>query len=161
MNDNRYAPPGAPVTLEGPVMPPRARAVQWGAWTLWAQFAIGLPGTVYRFFNPLVELTSEVARIVFTVSMLTTLVVGLLFSLFVWLAWRGGNRARIVVLIAGTVGLVFAIPLMRDTLAIYPYNGVILILQSAMNVVGVAMLFAPGANAWYRAMKAARRQRIA
>lgn len=150
MSENPYAPPSSQVAdIEGDTKSlERPRLVQVGIGLLAIDLLLGV-----------VSLFSNGAPNV----LLNVLILGLM-GLITWLAWQGRNWARIVHLVVLLLAVVFttlAIMALRANPALSPGAGQFFfnawsIAQNLLNLAGVILLFTPPANAWYRAMKAAR-----
>jgi len=157
MNENRYAPPVAPVAdADAGAALTRPRNVKLGCWILWAELVIGLPGFFYQMFTPPPGVEAGIPHVIYIVVMIITLGIFLLFAWFTYMAWDGRNWARILYLVLISLGLLFSFWALPKAFEKSTYDGVIYIVQTVMSIVGVVLLFSPPANAWYRAMKAAR-----
>jgi hypothetical protein len=117
----RQPPPGhtpAPPP-PGPAGPPpepmeRPLSVRIGLGAFVATLVLGVIALVVQFTDPdgfvdeLVaaddDLTEDVARVLFTVGVVVTLVLSAVEALVIWFAWTGRNWARIVLLVLGALG---------------------------------------------------------
>ncbi len=86
-------------------------------------------------------------------------------ALLTWFAWRGRNWARITHLVLLIVGMlsygvaVVAANWLAPEEKLFDeewYLNVLFALETVLDMAGVLLLFIPSANAWYRAMRAAR-----
>jgi hypothetical protein len=123
---------------------------------LWVEILIGLPGFFYQMANPPPEAATGIGHVIFIVVMIITLGIFLVVAWFIYMAWEGRNWARIVHLVLTSLGLLLTLWALPKAFEKSTYDGVMYIVQTAMSVVGLVFLFSPPANAWYRAMKAAR-----
>jgi hypothetical protein len=158
MEENRYKPPSAPVEdvgLQAPSLE-RPQVVRYGAWILWLQAAIGLPGVVYGIVRPPAEAAAGIAYVAFMFGMVIAIGFVALFAWFTWMALKGRNWARIVHLVFMLLGLLFTYWVVRMAFAQSTYDGVISIIQAVLYPAGVILLFLPAANRWYRALREAR-----
>jgi len=82
-----------------------------------------------------------------------------------WFAWKGRNWARITHLVLVIIGMLSYGAAVVAAYWLVPgeklfdedwYLNVLFALETVLNMAGVLLLFTPGANAWYRAMRAAR-----
>jgi hypothetical protein len=155
MEENRYKPPAAAVADVDPGVPnlERPAVIRYGAWLLWAETLIGLPGFISAILKPPPEVATGITHIVFIVTMTITFGILMLFTWFTWMAWKGRNWARIVHLVFMLLGLAFAYWAVRLMFGKSTYDGVVSVLQNVMYAVGVALLFTPAANRWYRALR--------
>ena len=158
MNHNPYAPPVAAVEDVQPSAPAeRPRNVTLAVRLLWLAIFAGLPGAIYGMFND--ELPPGVSRAIVTVASL--IMYALLYALMSWLigaAGKGRHWARVthaVLISLNVLGVVWLAPKVIHNPAFAPllksiYNIVVYLLQTAMDVVAVVLLFTPSANAWYK-----------
>jgi hypothetical protein len=129
-----------------------------GVSLLWIQLALGIPGMVYQALNPGVEITEEMVR---TIALVTMAVVMLgsvaLYSLLNWKCWQGRNWARIVHLVFLGLGLAMTFWALPQTFSRSTMLGVMYVVQTLLSVAAMVLLFSRPANAWYRALREARR----
>lgn len=153
---NPYAPPASLVDdVGGPDPSERPKSVIYAVRLLWAAFGIGVLSSIADLLAPDPELPSAGLGITVTWTL-----VG--FGISYWLytaAWRGRGWSRIVlaVLLALTYGFLFvAWSIMPVAFDLPIFAQIETVVLGLMNIVGTVLLFAPSANAWYRALKAAR-----
>ena len=148
MSENPYAPPSSQVAdIEGDT----AALVR----PLLVKVGIGLLA---------VELVLSLARLFIDEESLYTAVIIGVMGLITVAAWQGRNWARIVhlaLLVLAVVATTVAIAVVRANPELAPGGGQMFfqpmsLAQNVLSVAGVLLLFTPAANAWYRAMKAAR-----
>src|SRR5262245_26778050 len=168
MSDNRYAPPVASVrdVESHPGALQRPRVVRLGITLLWASIIISLPGVIEwisalqgRMSGPQLDW-----QVLFRVAWKCAVVV--LNSWLFYKAWQGRNWARITNLVLMITA--FLLTLGGFALAYFMApaafagtqatwrNGVYL-LRTLTYVAGSVLLVSPAANAWYRAVRAAKR----
>ncbi|MEW5914687.1 MAG: hypothetical protein AB1814_19185 [Thermodesulfobacteriota bacterium] len=135
-----YAPPPAPVY--------RPAKVGTATVLLYLSMALGLLRGFWEW-----PANKEMGLLVY----LIVAVVLAVFVLFVYLAGRGANWARIVLLVLFLIGLPFALMSLPHKLTVHPIPALVEIGQIGLQVIAFALLFSPGVNAWYRAMKPRRR----
>jgi len=159
MNDNRYAAPASVVAdVDEPAIAARPRNVVIGVYLLWIELAIGIPGMVYQLLNPAKEIPEGPVKsvlIVFTALVLVSSAA--LYALLNWKSWQGRHWARVVHLVFLCLGLVIALWTLPATFVRSTLQGVVYIVQTALNIPGVILLFTPTANAWYKALREVRR----
>jgi hypothetical protein len=153
MQPDPYKPPTARVAdVEPPLPIDRPFNVTWGIRFLWLELVISLPGFFETFAKP-AEQTDRTVQ-TFVMAFVAVIVASMLVMGWVTvMAWKGRNWARIthlLVLLVGAAVSLLVMPSMSDESP--PYD-VAYLLQSALNVVGVGLLFTPPANAWYRALR--------
>ena len=159
MNENRYAAPASVVAdPEDSAIPERPRNVIIGVYLLWIELALGIPGMVYQTLNAPGEIPAGQIKSAYMVAMTLILAgsVGL-YSFLNWKCWQGRNWARIVHLVFLGLGLVMIFWALPQTLAASAILGVVYLVQTALNVAAMALLFTRPSNAWYAAMRAASR----
>jgi len=165
MPDDRYAPPSATVAdIESlPESLARPRLVTIGICLLWGEIALAIPGLVYSIFTPLEE-DPDVSTYWVHVGGLVVQFAFFALSVFLTqMSWKGRNWARIVTLVLLIFGLVmtmfgYAVSylVLNQPLDIgLSWESAVYLLQTLLDIVAVWLLFTPGANAWYRAMRAA------
>jgi hypothetical protein len=157
VNENPYAPPKARLEdaePEGDLE--RPKSVVLGVRILWASFGVGVLSSVYEAFAP----ASGIEKVANVVGAVIGLGIGFAISyLLNTAAWRGRGWSRIVqvVLLAIAIPIiVFAYQLMPQVFVFSWFVIVTSAIQQLLNLFGLGLLFAPSANAWYRAMKRAR-----
>jgi hypothetical protein len=156
MNDERYAPPLA-VAVDEPVDPRvRPASVTWAVRFLWLSFAIGLPERFYHLFFPVVDL--PLLTHLFRWSFGMTIAFAIAFALYAP-GSIGWNWARWIIAALNLLYLVL-LSAIFDIVPAHMGAGGLARTQYAtqwlVHLVGVILLFTPRANAWYRAVKAAR-----
>jgi hypothetical protein len=157
MSDNPYSPPSArvadfdpPGSIERPVIVIRA------VYLLWASFALTIVAILYEGLQPDPDVNQGLALAI------TLVAIGVGTAIAVWLntaAWRGRGYARWVMAVLTVIGFGFIFWMERAMPEIPPsawYIQVIDVISWITSILGNAMLFAPGANAWYRQMRARR-----
>jgi len=162
MNDNPYTPPRVEVADIEHAMPTRPRVVTIAVSLLWVSAACSLPSLAF-----------ELSEIPLGVSVLQTVLVGLIgllaaFAISWFLngaAWKGRNWSRWalgILTAVSTLALILILSrLPRLNPDLMPRHVVAqYVAQTVMNIIAVAMLCSPGANAWFRAMTAARSRAI-
>jgi hypothetical protein len=157
VNENPYAPPKARLEdaePEGDLT--RPQSVVLGVRILWASFGVGVLSSIYDVF----EAASGIANVANTVGTVVSLGVGFAISyLLNTAAWRGRGWSRVVqaVLLAIAIPIiVFAYQLVPQAFVFSWFVIATSAIQQLLNLAGLGLLFAPSANAWYRAMKRAR-----
>jgi cation transport ATPase len=170
MPENPYAPPTsevADVESENGTME-RPRIVTQGIWLLWVYLVISLPAVILEGFVTPTSTEDDPDRTLRTFQTAATVVSIVLIAvmaLLTWFAWKGRNWARITHLVLLTVGVLMSGLAMVVSYWLAPeaeifsdewYLSVLFVLQSVLNAAGVLLLFTSAANAWYRAMRAAR-----
>jgi len=156
MNENRYAPPVAVVADIDSAVPSRPLSVKVGTWMLGIELALSTASAVWQFANPPAGLESGIGRVAYFVGMTIGFCFMALYVFFTYMAWAGRNWARIVLLVSMLIGVLASFWMLPQAFHQSTFNGVGFIVQFALNIVGVLLLFVAGANAWYRAVKAAR-----
>jgi hypothetical protein len=151
MNDNPYSPPKAVVEdQEGPVSLERPAVVVLAVRLLWAGFAISLATSIYNLFVLPAGVPVAIVVVISVVGL------GIAFALSYWLftaAWRGKGWARwviagLILFAIGVVALMWkAVP--NPTVGSWQTAGSFVV-RMTLYTAAVAMLFSPGANAWYR-----------
>jgi hypothetical protein len=158
MSDNRYAAPASMVAdPEEPAIVGRPRNVVIGVYLLWIELALGIPGMFSQILSPSSEIPDGQIRSVYFVVM-TLIMVGsvALYSWLNWKCWKGRHWARVVHLVFLGFGLVVIFWALPATLAASTLLGVVYIVQTILNIAGVALLFSRPANAWYQGLRATR-----
>jgi hypothetical protein len=123
---------------------------------LWASFVLMFPGAIYDAFHPDPDMTQG-EMLLFVVFYM-----GATGAISYWLntaAWKGRNYGRWVLaaLTLFGVSLYFWDQEIFDEIQSWPwYIQSTDYLGGAVAIVGNIMLFAPSANAWYRAKRASR-----
>lgn len=167
MSQNPYAPPAATVADldDRTVSLDRPRNVVLAVRLLWTEVAIGIPGLVYEAFNPPGDDSdpslywTHLAGLAVTVGFLALSVI------INWKIWQGRNWARIVGLVLLIVGLLMSVIGYATSYFVSnevpdlgtPLFAAVYLLQTLLDIVAIWLLFTASANAWYRAMKSARR----
>jgi hypothetical protein len=159
MNDNPYAPPSARVadaeaagSLERPPIVTRA------VYLIWTSFVLIIPSTIYDVLDPEPGSTRGENLAIFAFILAAS------GAYYYWLngaAWRGKGYARWVLAVMTAIGYSLIFWVWREDLASeflqYPwYLQVSEILAYVAESTGIILLFTPGANAWYREMRARR-----
>lgn len=115
------APPPPPSGPDLRPLPPMERptTVRVGIGAFMATLVLGLIAAVVQFSEPddLIDelqaqdasITEDVARTALTVVIVVGLLLVALQALFVWLAWKGRNWARIVLFVLGGITVVFGL----------------------------------------------------
>lgn len=170
MSENRYAPPTATVldVESSDESIERPRTVTQGIWLLWAYLVICVPS----LFLPALQSptateadSDEVMRAMQIGATVAIAVMMVVLALLTWFAWKGRNWARITHLVLVIIGMLsYGLTLLasywlapgQELFAEDWYLDVLFVLQTVLNVAGVWLLFTTSANAWYRAMRAAR-----
>ena len=94
---------------------------------------------------------SETAPIGFVVFiMLATLGIT---GLFIYAIAKGRNWARITFLVLAIIGTPLAVKPLLESLAASPFSGVLGILQSLLQIVGLVLLFLKPSSHWFKKMK--------
>jgi hypothetical protein len=167
MSENRYAPPAATVTdVESRVGSlERPRIVTIGVCLLWAEIALGIPGLVYLVFVTLKQDPHRTAYWVYVGRMVVQFAFLALSVFLTRMCWKGRNWARIAYLVLLILGLVvtasgyamryFMLKQLPDIGL--SWHSVTYLLQVLLDIMAMCLLFTPGANAWYREMRFARR----
>jgi len=158
MNSNRYAPPVAAVADFDSAVPSRPLSVKVGTWMLGIELVLSTASTVWQFAHPPAGFESGIVRIAYFVGMAIGLCFMALYTFLTYMAWAGRNWARIALLVSMLIGVVVSFWALPQAFHQSTFNGVGFIVQFALNIVGVLLLFVAGANAWFRAVKNARRQ---
>jgi hypothetical protein len=154
MNENRYAPPNAPVAdIDQAASLERPKVVKIGAWMMWSEVVFGVPGVVFAMLNLPAKLATGVAHVTVIVGLVVVLGFIALGAWFTWMAYQGRNWARIVQLVFMILGLLSGWWTLKASFAKSTYDGVVSVIQYVLNTAGVVLLFVPSANAWYRAMR--------
>lgn len=151
MPPDPYKPPSARVDEAEPLPFERPFNVTWGIRFLWLEMVISLPGIFESLVKP--DPTDRTVQAFVTTFVAVIFVSMLIMAWITVMAWKGRNWARIthlVVLLVGTAASFWLLPSMPEEAP--PYD-VAYLLQAALNAVGVALLFTPAANAWYRALR--------
>jgi len=156
MNENRYAPPTAPVGELEPAGLTRPQYVKLGCWILWVELLVGLPRFFTQMVNPPPGVESGIPHVIYMVAMIIALGIMLLLAWFTYMAWDGRNWARIVHLVLASLAVLFSFWGAPKAFEQSTFDGVMYVVQTAMSIAGVILLFSPPANAWYKAVKAAR-----
>jgi len=154
MNDNPYAAPKAKLADPEPGAVPEwpwsvIRAVQ----LLWSTFALNVVVTLMLAFAPQPGTSVAVKVVTTAINLLVT------FGLSWWFygaAWKGRGWSRWVQVILGIIGLMFTYMLKKMYPALFAlpwYVEGLTNLATVINAIGVGLLFAPSANAWYRAIR--------
>ena len=167
MSDTRYAPPAAAVAdLEsGDVSLERPRIVAWATGLISLDIALGIPGLVSSFLaapDQGAEMLWFRLGTALAAAMFTALAAFLIYK-----AWKGRNWGRIVLLVlfvltlAMTVfGLAVTYMLLKERVwqswGEFGWTNALYVGQTLIETVAMCLLFSPGANAWYRALRAAR-----
>jgi hypothetical protein len=156
MNDNPYSPPSARVAdIDPPISPDRPVVVTRAVYLLWASFVLTILTMLYEGLKPDPELSPGMAVAI------TLLGIGIGTAIALWLniaAWRGRGYARWVMAVLTLFGLAF-IYWAQQAMEIPPspwFVQVIDVISWSISIFANGMLFAPGANAWYRTMRASR-----
>jgi hypothetical protein len=165
MDKNPYAPPTA-VVADAPsaVAPVRPPAVTWAVRLLWLGFLIGIPDAVREMFTG--EIPPEMNRTMIIV--IYAVVYLLIFALMYWFngaIGKGKNWARMVSTVLMTINLLiifwllakFPWATLKATMDAQGVNGVLYLLQVALYLAAVVLLFTPASSAWYGACREARR----
>jgi hypothetical protein len=77
----------------------------------------------------------------------------LTMALFAWLAyemWIGRNWARIVILVLFVIGIPAYIPNLKQFFAASPWAGGISVTQTALQIVGLGLVFIGPGHTWFR-----------
>ena len=74
-----------------------------------------------------------------------------------WKCWQGRNWARIVHLVFLGLGLVMIYWALPKTFSMSTIRGVVYVVQTLLNVAAMMLLFSRPANAWFKALREARR----
>ena len=170
MPDNPYAPPTSEVAdVDADVVSmERPRIVSQGIRLLWAYLAIGLSQVILEGFVAPASVEDEpdaALRRFQSIATVISLVVIAVMVLLTWFAWKGRNWARITHLVLLIIGMlsygvaVVAANWLAPEEKLFDeewYLNVLFALETVLNMAGVLLLFIPSANAWYRAMRAAR-----
>jgi hypothetical protein len=161
MNDERYAPPLAPVIEPPPVHPLiRPTAVRNGVWLLWASYLLSLPAAIYGLFFPPERLSLYEHVMAWSAKM--TIGFAITFALFASVG-LGRNWARwmllVLVALAGSAGIA-AVMVLPPPSAIPRFTMARYAAQLGLQAVACVLLFTPGANAWYRAVKSEKSRAI-
>jgi hypothetical protein len=128
------------------------RAVQ----LLWGAVALSMIATLVAVFVMPTGVSPAGKVVSTTVNLLVQLGLAWWFN---GAAWKGRGWSRWVQAVLGilALGLVFYARRIIPNAFILPwYLNVLTTTGTLSNAIGVGMLFAPAANAWYRAMKAER-----
>jgi hypothetical protein len=159
MDDNPYAPPSARVA-DHELAPPLERPpiVSRAVYLLWASFALIFPSTIYDILYPEPETSLGENLLVFA------FVLGATGAISYWLnvaAWKGEGYARWVLAALSVISytLILWIWLGGRVFEYFNWPWYIQLfefLSYVADMMGVVMLFAPGANAWYRQTRARR-----
>ena len=156
MESNPYKPPETEVEDLDESRPPLQRPfnVTWGVRLLWVYLLAGLPSLIdlfgpRRMTSPRDEVQETFIAVLQGVAIVSYVVVALLNIL----CWKGRNWARIthlVLLAMALLGSVWALPISFHGKT---YQAAVYLLQTGLNIAGVALLFTPSAGAWYRGMR--------
>lgn len=159
MNDNRYAAPATLVAdVEDTAVGERPRNVVIGVALLWIQLVLGIPGMVYQALNPPVEITEELVRTITLVTMAVVMTGSVvLYAVLNWKCWQGRNWARIVHLVFLGLGLAAIYWALPKTFSMSTIRGVVYVVQMLLDIAAVMLLFSRPANAWFKALREARR----
>jgi len=157
MNDNPYAPPAAPVSdIEPTGSLERPRVVVLAVRILWASFLLVIPGAIYGMMVPQAGVPQALLIVFSIIGM------GISFAISFWLytaSWNGKGYARWILVVLNLLGLAFIAWAFSTMPAAFktpwPFQA-LNVLSNILSVGGNAMLFAPGANAWFREMKRSR-----
>jgi len=74
-------------------------------------------------------------------------------GVFIYAVARGRNWARITFLIFAIIGIPLAVKPLQDSLAASPFSGILGILQSLLQIVGLVLLFLKPSSDWFNRMK--------
>jgi len=89
-----------------------------------------------------------------TAVVVVSLVFAALYALFVWLAWRGHNWARVVLFVLGGLGIAAGlVNLAGAGSSPFPSLTALSLFSSAALVAGVVLLSRAPSNAWYASEK--------
>jgi drug/metabolite transporter (DMT)-like permease len=166
MSDSRYSPPAATVAdVESSVESlERPRIVTIGICLLWAEIVSGIPGLVYSVFTPPQEDPDGSMYWVHVGGLVVQFAFVALSVFLTHMSWKGRNWARVVYLVLlifglvmGLVGYAVSYFVLQQGLDMEPtWESAVYLLQVLLDIVAIWLLFTPGANAWYRAMRVAR-----
>lgn len=155
MSHNPYAPPGAPVSDPAQeTAPERPALVLWALRLLWISFGLA----VLTMFVDIPERREEHLLAVMGIYCIIA------FGITYWLlsrAWRGRGWARIVlaVLFVGSITLNYGLEKYMPEAFVQPwYVDALAVASTLLDAFGIGLLFAPGVNAWYRALRELRRR---
>ncbi len=149
MSGNPYAPPTAQVANVDPDLPlPRPRAVSLAILFFWISVAVSLP---LWFVDGAVD-TSD--SDVFAVMVIGWIIGIALLAFTIWVIvsiGRARNWARITYSVLAILGWLMVIVDLPGLVASPWYNWLGYLLNAALDVAIVVLLFTPAANAWFRA----------
>ena len=170
MPENPYAPPTSEVADVEADMDSmeRPRIVSQGIGLLWAYLAIGISQVILEGFVAPASIEDDpegALRKFQSIATVVSLAVLAVMALLTWFAWKGRNWARITHLVLVIIGMLTYGAALVAAYWLAPeeklfdedwYLNVLFALETVLNMAGVLLLFTPSANAWYRAMRAAR-----
>lgn len=158
MSDNPYSPPAARVAdFEPPDSIERPIVVTRAVYLLWASVVLMCPGAIYSIVHPDPEVSMG------DTLLFIALYLGAAAGISYWLntaAWKGRSYARWVLAVMTVVGLLLNFfwfdEIVADLQRLPWYIQSTDVLSTVVGIAGAVMLFAPSANAWYRAIRASR-----
>jgi hypothetical protein len=167
-----YAPaPSAPGGYFPQEAPERPTTVRVGIGAFLATLILGLIASLVQFsdIDGLVAqavavandpaVTEDVLRAGVVVGAVIGLLLVALEALFIWLAWKGRNWARIVLLVLGGLSVVFGLGALSGVGAGVAGSGFLdslSVFSLLLTIVGVVALALRPSSEWYRAMTARR-----
>jgi hypothetical protein len=92
----------------------------------------------------------EIAELSLRVGIGVSVVLLLLYALFIWFAWSGRNWARIVLWVLGGIGLAFGIVGLAGGNSLLPFLTALSVFQYLLIAAGIVLLGSKASNEWYR-----------
>ncbi|PRY37753.1 hypothetical protein LY71_12324 [Geodermatophilus tzadiensis] len=167
-----YAPaPSAPGPQFPSAAPERPTPVRVGIGAFLAAFILGLVASAVQFsdLDGLVAqasaaaddpaITEDVVRAGIVVGAVIGLLLTALQALFIWLAWKGRNWARVVLLVLGGLSVLLGLSALSGTgggIAGSGFLDSLSVFSLLITLVGVVALAVRPSSEWYRAMTARR-----
>ncbi|SDC17493.1 hypothetical protein SAMN05660690_0806 [Geodermatophilus telluris] len=167
-----YAPaPSAPGPQLPPEAPERPTTVRVGIGAFLAAFILGLVASVVQLsdVDGLVaqasaavddpSVTEDVVRAGIVLGAVIGLLLTALQALFIWLAWKGRNWARLVLLVLGGLSVLLGLSARSGTgggIAGSGFLDSLSVFSLLITLVGVVALALRPSSDWYRAMTACR-----